>query len=80
LKLSSQQLYKNFATQVGNWNWFTQVQQKNQQWMDLVNSATTKEQLDESITVIWSKLGEISKKGFPHFYQKLNTLHGGSQN
>jgi hypothetical protein len=62
---------KKFATQVGNWSRFSlQVQQNNQQWMDFVNSATTKEQLDESITVIWSKLGEISKKCFVSFLPK----------
>jgi hypothetical protein len=62
---------RKFATQVGNWNRFTlQVQQNNQQWMDLVNSATTKEQLDEFITVIWSRLGDISKKCFPPYLPK----------
>jgi hypothetical protein len=38
--------------------------------MDLVNRATTKEQLDKFITVIWSKLGEIIKKCFPPLLPK----------
>jgi hypothetical protein len=76
---------RNFATQLGNWNRYTlQVQQNNQQWTDLVNSTRRKDQLDKSITVIWSKLGEIYKKCFPQFlpktkyapwlYPELNTL------
>jgi len=44
---------RKFATQVGNWNLFhLKIQQNKQQWMDLVNSATTKEQLDKTITEI----------------------------
>jgi hypothetical protein len=62
---------RNFATQVGNWNPFTlQVQQNSQQWTDLVNSARTQDELDKSITEIWSKLGEICKKCFPPFLPK----------
>jgi len=60
-----------FATRVGNWNLFQQrVQHNSQQWTDLVNRATTKEQLDKSVTTIWSKLGLISKKCFPPFLPK----------
>jgi hypothetical protein len=62
---------RKYATQVGNWNLFQQrVQQNSQQWTDLVNRAITKEQLDKSITTIWSELGEISKKCFPPFLPK----------
>jgi len=39
--------------------------------MDLANSATTKEQLDKTITEIWYKLGEISKRRFPPFSPKI---------
>ena len=72
---------RKYATQVGNWNMFHQkIQQTGKQWIDFVNNTKTKEQLDKSITEIWYKLKEISKRCFPHFYQKLNTSHGGHQN
>jgi hypothetical protein len=62
---------RKFATQVGNWNLFeVKVKQCSQQWRDWVNSATTKETLDKSITEIWSKLGEIGKECFPPFLPK----------
>jgi len=64
---------RKYATQVGNWNMFHQkIQQTGKQWTDLVNSATTKEQLDKSITEIWYKLKEISKRCFPPFLPKTN--------
>jgi hypothetical protein len=63
---------RKFATQVGNWNRFTrQVQQNNQHWTNLIDNATTKDLLDEHITVIWRKLGEINKECFPPFLPKL---------
>jgi hypothetical protein len=61
---------RKFATQVGKWNLFQLRDKKcSQQWRDWVNSATTKEKLDKSISEIWSKLGEIGKECFPHSYQ-----------
>jgi len=63
---------RKFVTLVGNWNLFhLKIQQNKQQWMDLVNSATTKEQVDKTITEIWYKLGEISKRCFPPFSPKI---------
>ena len=64
---------RKYATKVGNWNMFHQkTQQTGKQWTDLVNSAKTKEQLDKSITEIWYKLKEISKRCFPPFLPKTN--------
>jgi hypothetical protein len=48
---------RKFATQVGNWPLFYNgIQQNGQQWTELVNRATTKEQLDIVITEIWYNL------------------------
>jgi hypothetical protein len=70
---------------VGNWNRFNQkIQQTGKQWTELVNSTTSKDQLDNLVTEIWDKLKEISKRCFPPFkpktkfvqwwLPKLNTL------
>ena len=76
---------RKFATQVGNWPLFYhEIQQKGQQWKDLVNRATTKEQLDLAVTEIGYKLEAISQrclhpfipktKFVPWWTQKLKTL------
>jgi hypothetical protein len=51
---------RKFATQVGNWNLFQPEVKQYSQCVDYVNSAKTKDKLDNSVTEIWSKLGEIS--------------------
>ena len=72
---------RRFATQVGNWKLFQlKVLQLRQQWEDLINNYTTKEQLGTAITTIWDDLGEINKTCFPHSYRKPSTSHGGLQN
>jgi hypothetical protein len=54
------------------------VQQKvkkcSQQWREWVNSATTKEKPDKSITEIWSELGETGKECFPPFLPKTTMV------
>lgn len=62
---------RKFATQVGNWNMFQQkVLQHRQQWVDLVNNSSTKEELGRAITTIWDDLEEIGKTCFPPFLLK----------
>ena len=62
---------RKYATQVGNWNLFqTTVKNCSTQWRDWINSATTKEKLDNSITEIWNRLEEAGKDCFPPFLPK----------
>jgi hypothetical protein len=44
--------------------------QNGQQWTDLVDRATTKEQLDKVITEIWNNLEAICRRCFPPFLPK----------
>jgi len=41
---------RKYATRVGNWKLFQIVKKCSIQWRDWINSATTKENLDNSIT------------------------------
>ena len=62
---------RKFATQLGNRPLFYHgIQQNGRQWTDLVNGATTKEQLDIFIREIWYNLESISKRCFPPFLPK----------
>jgi hypothetical protein len=62
---------RRFATQAGNWKQFQlKVLQHRQQWVDIINNTTTKENLDTAITTIWDDLGEINKTCFPPFLPK----------
>ena len=49
------------------------VFQHSQQWVDLINNSTTKEQLDTAVTTIWDDLGGISKTCFPPFLPKIKS-------
>jgi membrane-associated HD superfamily phosphohydrolase len=72
---------RKYATQVGNLNRFNQkIQKTGKKWSELINSATSKEQLDKSITEIWDKLKEISKRCFPPFQPKTKFTQWWSPN
>ena len=59
---------KKFATQVGHWKLFqNKINQRGNQWLLKINNATSKKQLDETITSIWQQLNEINKLCFPPF-------------
>jgi len=62
---------RNCATQIGNWNLFQTMAEKcGIKWRDWINSAIIKEKLDNSITELWSNLGEAGKECFPPFLPK----------
>jgi len=62
---------RRFATQAGNWKLFQlKVLQHRQQWVNLINNSTTKENLNTAITIIWDNLGKINKTCFAPFLPK----------
>ena len=48
----------------------TIIRKSSNQWRDWINSATTKEELNTSITKMWNKLDEAGKECFPPFLPK----------
>ena len=69
--IAAGQQIRKFATQVGNWRFFSQkITQHAQKWDDHLSKTATKEQLDSGIKTIWGDLEEINKTCFPPFQTK----------
>ena len=59
---------RKFATQVGHWKVFqNKLNESGKQWLLQIHNATSKKQLDETITTMWQELTEINKHCFPPF-------------
>jgi hypothetical protein len=64
---------RKYATQVGNRNQFqAKIKKCNTQRKDWIQDAKTKEELDNAISEIWNRLGEVSRECFPPFRPKAN--------
>ena len=59
---------RKFATQVGKRNLYKQkLQNIEDKWMHMIEKPNTKEELENSISTIWSDLEEINSSCFPPF-------------